>query len=673
MKEPKDPILEAAAEITATAQRLQQLEPPCPVQIAQNGIGWLRPGEGFVMKRETPTLEHNEDEEQDTQDSDPHEDEDQDDGNLEDEWTDALAVTSGYDEQEFIRFFDEINDDIVAKYRAPNPGPIPGLKDTVRLFDRQSRAVAAALRQKDSRFRGMILADPPGFGKTLSALATISVSMAKSGSTKSPCVIVAPLSCCNQWMAEIERFFGQDQMPAVCLVGKTLSPTDLWKYKVVVTSYSYLSAEVTRRHKFLSGIDDYKKGIITQPPKRPNLVLLSGIHEQEPRKPMGEWLILDEAHAIKNHQSRTYHAVSALREKFNACLMMTATPLDNSWTDLYALVSMLKGHPITGFLLFNAAFRQSLVPAPTRPEGLHKQRYIQLLDAVSLQRPHSAISDSYPPFDNRKIIIFSLTPEDRRLSNESFQEFKRISKSESETAGWKHLAVAHQYSYHPMLAELKSDGLALELAMCGDQAADVIEQGDEIATDHLIKWRERLEVDENWLSRRVEVVLDVVYQHIDRHPDHSFLIVDESVYFLDILAIAFKKAYEPVPYTEYNGRLSAMERHLLVQKASETQPPQIILASRVTGGQDINPECFNVLIQWGPWWKVSWEVQTLGLLCRPGGMKPVFVYELVAEDCDVENHKIKVRNTKNKLNTELQEETTRSDDTHTDVARRRMS
>jgi SNF2 family DNA or RNA helicase len=466
----------------------------------------------------------------------------------------------------------------------------------------------------------------------------------------------------------------QDQMPAICLVGEALSPKDLWKYKVVVTSYSYVSAEVTRTHRFLIGIDEYKRGIITQPPKRPTLVLLSGIHEQEPRKPMGEWLVLDEAHAIKNHQSRTYHAVSALREQFNACLMMTATPLDNSWTDLYALISMLKGHPITSFLVFNAAFRQSLDSSHTQPEAFQKQRFIQLLDATSMQRPQSEISGSYPPFNNRKIIRFPLTPEDRRLSNESFQLFRKFSRPDSKTAGWKHLVTAQQYSYHPMLVELKFERRALERAMRRNEAVDVIEQGDEAATDQLVKWRERLEADENWLSPRVQMVLDVVYRHQDRFPDHSFLIVDESVYFLDILAIAFKKAYEPVPHTEYNGRLSTIDRHLVIQKAFETTPPQIMLASRGTGGQGLNLQCFNVLIQCGPWWKVSWEVQTLGRVYRPGGTKPVFVYELRAEDCDIENHKIKIRNRKNTLNTELQQETIRSDGTiDTDITRRLMS
>ncbi|KAF4452838.1 global transactivator [Fusarium austroafricanum] len=672
MNEPRDPILEAAADIAAITQRLERLELPSPTLTSRYWIGWLKAGEGFVNRRETPGFENNEDEEQYISDSDESVDEDEDDYSLEDGWTDALAVASGYNEDEFISFFEEIHDDIVAKYDAPNPGPIPGLKDTVALFNHQSRAVAAALNKKDSRFQGMILADPPGFGKTLSALATISVSTAESGSTKGPCVIVAPLSCCRQWIAEIDRFFGH--MPAICLIGEALCPTDLWKYKVVVTSYSYVAAEVTRTHKFLNGIKDYKRGIINQPPKRPMLVLLSGIHEQEPRKPMGEWLIIDEAHAIKNHQSRTYHAISALREQFNACLMMTATPLDNNWTDLYSLISMLKGHPITDFLLFNAAFRQSLDSGPKKPEGFHKRRYIQLLDASSLQRPHSVIKDVYPPLNERKIIRFPLEPENRRLSNESFLMFKKASRPGSRTAGWKHLVAAHQYSYHPMLVELKFERHALERAMRRNQAVDVIEQGEEVATDQLIKWRMRLEADENWLSRRVQMILDVVDRHRDRYPDHSFLIVDESVYFLDIIATALKKTYEPVRHTEYNGRLSAIERHLVINKAFETAPPQIMLASRGTGGQGLNLQCVNVLIQCAPWWKVSWEVQTLGRIYRPGGTKPVFIYELRAQDCLVENHKIKVRHEKNALNTELQEDTIRVDETvSTDIARGSMS
>ncbi|KAF5623671.1 hypothetical protein F25303_11775 [Fusarium sp. NRRL 25303] len=78
---------------------------------------------------------------------------------------------------------------------------------------------------------------------------------------------------------------------------------------------------------------------------------------------------------------------------------------------------MLKEHPITTFLLFNAACRQTLDSGHPQPEEFHKQRYIQLLDAISLWRLQSAIMDSYPSLDNREIIRLPLAPEDLRCSN----------------------------------------------------------------------------------------------------------------------------------------------------------------------------------------------------------------------------------------------------------------
>ncbi|KAF9779057.1 hypothetical protein IL306_002743 [Fusarium sp. DS 682] len=206
-----------------------------------------------------------------------------------------------------------------------------------------------------------------------------------------------------------------------------------------------VAAEVTRVQKFLAGIDAYKRGTTAQPPKRPMLVFLSGIFDREPRNPMAEWLILDEAHSIKNRESRTYHSVSTLREQFDGCLMMTGTPLDNKWQDDYALLRMLKGHPISNFLLFKAAFLQSLSSGPGYPEGYHKARYIQMLDATSLRRPQNAIEQAFPRLHRTMIVKFSLDPEDRRRSNEAFKMFKKSRRPGGrggKTAGWKHLVTA---------------------------------------------------------------------------------------------------------------------------------------------------------------------------------------------------------------------------------------
>lgn len=84
-------------------------------------------------------------------------------------------------------------------------------------------------------------------------------------------------------------------------------------------------------------------------------------------------------------------------------------------------------------------------------------------------------------------------------------------------AGWKHLVTAHQYAYHRMLVELRFERHAFERAMRRNEAVDTFEEGDQVTTYQLIKWRERLEDNENWLSRRITVVLDVVDQHKDRH------------------------------------------------------------------------------------------------------------------------------------------------------------
>ncbi|KAM0367156.1 hypothetical protein ACHAO7_004873 [Fusarium culmorum] len=204
--------------------------------------------------------------------------------------------------------------------------------------DIDSLTSTASLFAKNSQFKGMILADRTVFGKTLSALATIAVSIARTGSIKGPCIIVTPCPYHEQWMTEIEIFFehiyaaDNGQIPSLCLVGKySPNPLDLWKCKVVVTSYSYLGAEVTRVHKFIQGIDVYKKGKANKMPKRPKTVLLSVVLDTEPPRLMGEWLALGKVHTLKNLNTHTYHAVSKLRAKFDSCFMITNTPFENEW------------------------------------------------------------------------------------------------------------------------------------------------------------------------------------------------------------------------------------------------------------------------------------------------------------------------------------------------------
>lgn len=94
-----------------------------------------------------------------------------------------------------------------------------------------------------------------------------------------------------------------------------------------------------------------------------------------------------------------------------------------------------------------------------------------------------------------------------------------------------------------------------------------------------------------------------------------------------------------------------------------------MLASRGTGGQGLNVQCANVLIRCGPWWKVTWEEQAEGRIYRPGQLKPVFIFELSANDCNIEKHKRKVQDRKNKTNATIMDAITRMDDAEPPSAR----
>ena len=70
---------------------------------------------------------------------------------------------------------------------------------------------------KASIFKGLIVADPPGLGKTLSALLAIAAIPKKSRS--GPCLVVAPQSCCDQWINQISTFFDPTELRPIKILG----------------------------------------------------------------------------------------------------------------------------------------------------------------------------------------------------------------------------------------------------------------------------------------------------------------------------------------------------------------------------------------------------------------------------------------------------------------------
>lgn len=467
--------------------------------------------------------------------------------------------------------------------------------------------------------------------------------------------------------------------------GESIPPTQLCKVDVIVTSYSYVTSELTRAAKFEKLMSKYRKDPKTNViPKRPTLTLLSDLFFETAGK-MGEVLVLDEAHIVKNVRSRNYAAITVLRSMFHGCLMLTGTPLDNTWLDAFALLSFLESIPIKTIKQMRQAFVSPTATKRKRkiPEGKHFLRFCRCMDACTLRRPPHIYQGGLVYITEEVIIPFDLNDDEASQSNFSFKKYmelmdlekkvkrrkrsrkgatKTVSKRSAagrkttkveDSAGFGHLMKAQQYANHLRLTQIMSlDKQAVGQSILYDNPAGDIELNAEEETE-LKTWRTELEKDRNWKSSRITAIVEIVRMHHELYPDDAFIIMDESVYFLDIVHIAMKQQYTKLPCWVYDGRSHAIERDHILKQFYKASGARILLASRGTGGVGLNLQCANVLIQCGPWWKKSWEDQARGRIARHGQTRNVFVYKCQAERCGIERYKVDVRDQKHRLNSDV--------------------
>jgi SNF2 family DNA or RNA helicase len=459
------------------------------------------------------------------------------------------------------------------------------------------------------------------------------------------------------------------------LLDKSMTPFDLRAYDVIVTSYSFITSEAARLAKFDRCMAEYEKKKTHIVPTRPKVTLFSGIWKMDGVQHIGRFLAFDEAHTIKNHSGRAFAAARTLRAIFSVVILATGTMLDNTWADAFALVSMLAGHPFTTMLRMRETFTDALKrnPRPKNlntcvPEGVKLERLVHFLHAFTLSRPSSTVTGDMEPL-KQCLVEFDLTKEDRENSNKAYRLYNKSMKIVSGDAAWGGHADADgeprikwgeqikatQFAFHPSLPRI------MELYRKADNTRRSMMSEVKFKAHQLLTPKEKLEWEEwrtmiregdNCLSERVDAILDIINLSRDRRPGDSILILDESAYFLEILEVAITTMHDPLPVFRYTGDQEPAERHVTLTAfvASAGIRTSVMLSTRGAGGQGLNLQCANVVIRCGPWWKRSWEEQAVARCFRYGQTKPVWAYELKANDCEVEVYKRGLRKSKNAIN-----------------------
>lgn len=143
-----------------------------------------------------------------------------------------------------------------------------------------------------------------------------------------------------------------------------------------------------------------------------------------------DMLIIDEAHKLKNKKTRNYQFVKEIRKKY--CLLLTATPIQNEMDELYNLINLLK----PGHLGHTSSFSTTYVEG--KRQAKNNEQLKTELDKVMIRNRRS---DGGVHFTSRRVqsIPIELSPEEAAL----YQGVTRFVKEQYHTGsgGYNSLAL----------------------------------------------------------------------------------------------------------------------------------------------------------------------------------------------------------------------------------------
>ncbi|MBL4630484.1 MAG: DEAD/DEAH box helicase, partial [Paraglaciecola sp.] len=209
-----------------------------------------------------------------------------------------------------------------------------------------------------------ILADDMGLGKTIQALSHLLLEK-EQGRLTGPSLIIAPTSVLFNWAKEIDKF---------------------------TPSLSYIVINGAKRQENFEQLDQYDIVITSYP-----LVLKDNeVHQQQ----VYYYLILDEAHYIKNPKTKLYQSILTLKSEHKLCL--TGTPMENHLGEFWAQFNFL----LPGFLSSYQQFTK-LFKTPIEKNNDHERKVMlnQRIKPFILRRTKELIAKELP---TKTIIIQTL-------------------------------------------------------------------------------------------------------------------------------------------------------------------------------------------------------------------------------------------------------------------------
>ncbi len=440
--------------------------------------------------------------------------------------------------------FDTMRQRIASAAPVPRQEPAT-LKATLRPYQREGLGWLHFLREAGI---GGCLADDMGLGKTVQTLALL--EDVRASRSDRPSLVVAPKSLLFNWAAEAAKFAPELRVREHHGTGRVKSADAFNDCDLVLTTYATMRVDIAH----LSEIDF-------------------------------EYVVLDEAQAIKNASSHVAKASRLLRGRHR--LALSGTPIENHLGELWSLFEFLNPGLLASARSFQRTFAAKSVP-PERREALARA-----LRPFILRRTKEQVAPELPE-RTEQTLYCELEGEQKKHYDELRDHYRsallgRIRKGGIDKSRMQILEALlrlRQAACHPALIDPNADDESAKTELLMDELRDVLDSG------------------------------------------HRALVFSQFTSFLAIVRRELDK--EKVPYLYLDGQ--TRDRQSLVEQFQSENGPPLFLISLKAGGLGLNLTNADYIFLLDPWWNPAVEAQAIDRAHRIGRVRPVVAYRLIARD-----------------------------------------
>ncbi|KAI0037045.1 SNF2 family N-terminal domain-containing protein, partial [Vararia minispora EC-137] len=577
---------------------------------------------------------------------------------------------------------------------------IEGFRDGIKLLPHQIIGRKWMAEREKGKKRGGILADDMGLGKTIQTLTRIVEGRPKKADREdgwaASTLVVAPVSLVSQWASEIKKMVDGFTVKEHHGPNRTTDPSVLGQAHVVVTSYQTVASEYSTfrpevkdeskskssKHKIKApGIDSdseselFGRALVDRKKSAPRKAKLKDALFRV------KWfrVVLDEAHNIKNRNTKAAQACYALEAKFRWCL--TGTPLQNNVEELYSLIKFLRISPLQNWDTFN---EQIAKPVKSGKSTRAMKRLHVVLKGVMLRRKKTDLLNGKPlielPGRTVHVVPCDFDEDERQfyhaLENkidEAMQKFGASDKLNYTTILVLLLRLRQACNHPSLVAEgyrKDLDALVPRAASKSGSDDDVDELADEFALTG-ISGGKKCPVCQTYLtssatadddthcvdcisivraarrkstragsdlppdSAKVRKILKLL-EEIDARadgdsglPNEKTIVFSQFTSMLDIIQV-FLRA-RGMKYVRYDGSMSKDQRETSINKIKSDKEIKIILISFKAGSTGLNLTACNNVILVDLWWNPALEEQAFDRAHRFGQKRDVNIYKLTIE------------------------------------------